>query len=112
MHEPVLYEIPLDDIVLEVAKATGISRDCIHSLSRDRKGSLGRSLVAYLARKLSGYLVKDVAAYFHREPAMISQGMIKVENLLRADEGLVERLETIERRLIRDRRKRYLITYA
>lgn len=110
--EPVLFEIPLEDIVMELDKAVGITRDRIHSLSRDRKGALGRSLVAYLARKLSGYFVKEVARYFRREPAMISQGVIKAENLLRADEDLAKKVEMIERKLIRKRRKKYLITNA
>jgi chromosomal replication initiation ATPase DnaA len=110
--EPVLFEIPLEDIVIEVGKTVGITRDRIHSLSRDRRGALGRSLAAYLARKLSGYLVKDVARYFHREPAMISQGMIKVENLLRADDDLAEKVEIMEKKLIRSRKKKYFITNA
>jgi len=110
--ETVLFEIPLEDIVMEVGKTVGITRERIHSLSRDRRGALGRSLVAYVARKLSGYLVKDAARYFHREPAMISHGIMKVENLLRADEDLAEKVEMIERRLIRNRRRKYLITYA
>jgi len=107
-----LFEIPLEDIVMEVGKTVGITRDRIHSLSRDRRGALGRSLVAYLARKLSGCFVKEVAGYFRRAPAMISQGVIKVENLLRADEDLAEKVEMIERKLIRNRRKKYLITNA
>jgi len=37
---------------------------------------------------------------------------MKVENLLRADEDLVEKVEMIERKLIRNRRKKYLITNA
>ena len=110
--EPVLFEIPFEDIVTEVGKTVGITRDRIHSLTRDRRGAFGRSLVAYLARKLSGYFVKDVATYFHREPAMISQGVMKVENLLQADEGLREKVEVIERKLIRNRRKKYLISNA
>ncbi len=109
---PILLEIPLEDIVLEVGKTVGIPRNHIYSLSRDRKGALGRSLVAYLARKLSSYLVKDVAGYFHREPAMISQGMMKVENLLRADEDLAHKVGMIERELTRNRRKKYFITNA
>jgi hypothetical protein len=110
--EPVLFEIPLEDIVTEVGKTVGIARERIHSLSRDRRGALGRSLVAYLARKLSGYLVKDVARYFRREGAMISQGMMKVENLLRTDEDLAGRVEIIERVLIGNRKKRYFVTNA
>jgi hypothetical protein len=109
---PILLEIPLEDIVLEVGKTVGIPRNQIYSLSRDRKGALGRSLVAYLARKLSSYLVKDVAGYFHREPAMISQGMMKVENLLLADEDLAHKVGMIERELTRNRRKKYFITNA
>jgi REP element-mobilizing transposase RayT len=110
--EAVLFEIPLEAIVREVGETVGITRDRIHSLSRDRRGALGRSLVAYLARKLSGYFVKDVAKYFRREPAMMSQGIMKLENLLRADEDLAERVEIIERKLIRNRRKKYFITNA
>jgi REP element-mobilizing transposase RayT len=110
--EPVLFEIPLEDIVMEVGKTVGITRERIHCLSRDRRGALGRSLVAYLARKLSGYFVKDVARYFRREAAMISQGIMKVENLLRGDEGLAQRVEMIEKKLVRNRRKKYLITNA
>jgi hypothetical protein len=37
---------------------------------------------------------------------------MKVENLLQADEGLVEKVEMIERKMIRNRRKKYLITNA
>jgi len=110
--EPILFEISLEDIVMEVGKTVGIARDRINSLSRDRSGALGRSLAAYLARKLSGYLVKDVARYFHREPAMISQGMMKVENLLRGDEDLAEKVEMMEKKLIRNRKKKYFITNA
>ena len=110
--EPVLFEIPLGDIVIEVSKTAGITRERIHSLSRDRRGAFGRNLVAYLARILSRYLIKDVAAYFHREPAMISQGVRKVENLLQTDERLRTKVDIIRRRLIRDRKKKYFITYA
>jgi hypothetical protein len=56
--------------------------------------------------------VKDVAGYYYREPAMISQGMMKVENLLRADEDLAHKVGIIERELTRNRRKKYLITNA
>jgi REP element-mobilizing transposase RayT len=111
-EEPILFEISLEDIVMEVCKTVGIARGRINSLSRDRSGALGRSLAAYLARKLSGYLVKDVARYFHREPAMISQGMMKVENILQADEDLAEKVEMMERKLIRNRKKKYFITNA
>jgi hypothetical protein len=37
---------------------------------------------------------------------------MKVENLLRGDEGLAQRVEMIEKKLVRNRRKKYLITNA
>jgi hypothetical protein len=45
----------------------------------------------------------------HWEPAMISQGMMKVENLLRADEDLAHKLAMIERALTKKRRKKTLL---
>jgi len=110
--EPVLYEIPLEDIVMEVGKVVGIAPDRMYSLSRDRQGAFGRGLAAYLARKLSGYRVKDVARHFHREPVAISQGMMKVEHRLRADEDLAQQVEMMERELTKNRRKKYVITNA
>jgi len=110
--EPVLFEIPLDDIQAEVSETLGITKDHMDSLSRDRTGALGRSLVAYLARKLSGRLVKDMARYFHREPATISQGLTRLENLLRTDEDFTEKVKIMERKLIQNRSKKYLISNA
>jgi putative transposase len=110
--EPVLFDIPLEDIVAEVGKRVHITPDRMYSLSRERKGAFGRGLTAYLARKLSGYRVRDVAGHFHREPVAISQGMMKVEDRLRADEDLLQKIELIERELTKNRRKKYVITNA
>jgi hypothetical protein len=56
--------------------------------------------------------VIDVATYFHREPAMISQGVMKVEGLLQTNGGLAEKVEMAGRKLIRNRGKKHSITYA
>jgi putative transposase len=109
---PALYEIPLEEIVKEVGKNMGITQDKIGSLSRNREGAYGRSLVAYVARKLSGCFVKDIARYLHREPMTISQGIIKVERVLREDEDLAKKVREIEKKLVQTRRKKYLITNA
>lgn len=39
--EPVLFEFPLEDIVTEVGKTMGITRERFHYLSRERGGLLG-----------------------------------------------------------------------
>lgn len=98
MEGPILYEVPIEEIVKEVGKDMRITRDRIGSLSRNREGAYGRSLVAYLARKLSGYLLKDIARYFHREPMTISQGVAKIERVLEEDENLAEKVGQIEKK--------------
>jgi chromosomal replication initiation ATPase DnaA len=108
----VFYEISIEEIVKEVEHRIGIPRDWMYSRSRDRRGAYGRSLVGYLARKLSGCLVKDLGKHFRREPMTISQGITKVEDLLRRDEGLARKIGLIERALVGKGRKKYFISNA
>jgi hypothetical protein len=110
--EPAIYDIPINDIVLEVCKVAKIDSERLYSLTRNRAGAHGRNLVAYLARKLSGYLVKDIAKYFQREPMVISQGIIKVERLIQSNTEQKRMLETVENKLIKGRKKKYFITIA
>lgn len=112
INTPVLFDIPMEEMVREVSRVVGVTRDRMYSLSRDRRGAYGRGLVAYLARKLAGYLVKDIAGYFGREPMTISQAIINVEDLLRRDEGLTKEVALMERHLIRKRKKKYLLSIA
>jgi chromosomal replication initiator protein len=110
--EPVLYDMPINDIVSVVCKVFEIESEKLYSLTRNRAGAHGRNLVAYLARKLSGYLVKDIAKYFQREPMVISQGIIKVERLIQSNIEQKKMLETAEDKLVRGRKKKYFITIA
>lgn len=110
--EPTVYDIPIEEIALEVSKVTRIPQDRLYSLTRNRSGAYGRSLVAYLARKISGYLVKDVAEHFRREPMTISQAIIKMERLIQINKDLEKTVESLERNLIKERKKKYLISIA
>jgi hypothetical protein len=112
MNAPVLFDIPIEQIVKEVSSVVGVTRDRMYSLSRGRRGAYGWGLVAYLARKLAGYLVKDIAEHFRREPMTMSEAIINVENLLRSDEGLAKKVELMERHLTERRKKKYLISVA
>lgn len=112
MNTPVMFDIPIEQIVKEVSRVVGVTRDRMYSLSRGRRGAYGRGLVAYLARKLAGYLVKDIAEYFRREPMTMSEAIINVENLLRSDKGLAKKVELMERHLTEKRKKKYLISVA
>ena len=112
MNAPVLFDIPIEQIVKEVSSVVGVTRDRMYSLSRGRRGAYGWGLVAYLARKLAGYLVKDIAEHFRREPMTMSEAIINVGNLLRSDGGLAKKVELMERHLTERRKKKYLISVA
>lgn len=110
--EPTVYDIQIEEIVLEVSEVTRIPQYRLYSLTRNRSGAYGRSLVAYLARKISGYLVKDIAEHFRREPMTISQAIIKLERLIQINKDLKKTVESLERNLIKERKKKYLISIA
>ena len=108
----VIFEIPLEDIAMEVVKHMAIGRDRLYSLTRDRMGAYGRAIVAYLARKLAGSLVKDIARHFQREPMTISEAVIKIESLMEKDKDLARRIEDMKSNLMKRGKKKYLITVA
>jgi len=110
--ESIIYDIPMDEIVLEVSNTAGITEDKLYSLTRARRGAYGRGLVAYLARKVSGCLVKDIAEHFRREPVTISQAIIKLENLIQKDKKIGRMVKYMERNLIKNKKKKYRITTA
>jgi hypothetical protein len=57
-------------------------------------------------------MVKAIAKHFHRDPVGISQGIQKLELWLREDDSLQEAVKGIEKTLARNRKSKYLITYA
>ena len=65
-----------------------------------------------VGRKLAGHRVKAGAEHFHRDPGGMSQGMHKLEVRLRRGVALQGGLEEIEETMTRNRKRKYLITYA
>jgi len=111
-HEPVYWEIALEEIAWEVMQKMKIPADGLYSMTRDRLGAYGRGVVAYLARKLVGTRVKEIAQYFRREPMTVSLGVRKIENLLQGDRDLSRRVEGMELALKRKGKRKYFITIA
>ena len=109
---PFIYDITIVEIVSGVSSVLGISSDLIYSGSRNRQGALGRAVVGYLGRRLAGHRVKVVAEHFHRDPVAITQGMQTLEVRLREDSALRGVVRGIEETLTRDRKRKYLFTYA
>jgi hypothetical protein len=57
-------------------------------------------------------MMKAIAEHFHRDPGGISQGMEKLEVRLREDCTLQGTVKGIEETLARNRKSKYLLTYA
>jgi len=107
-----MYEIPLEVISREVARAIGCREDELHSVRRSRQGSLGRGMVAYLARRISGYRVKEIADHFQRSSVAVSEAITKVEDHLREDTGFAKGVRILSQNLIKGRKRKYRITEA
>ena len=107
-----VYEIPLETISREVARAIGCGEDELYSTRRARRGSHGRGIVAYLARRISTYTVREIADHFRRSSVTVSEAITKVEGLLRKDVALAKTLELLSEILIKGRKRKYRITEA
>jgi chromosomal replication initiation ATPase DnaA len=106
------WDISMEDIVKKVGERLGIPWEKMYSLTRERQGAYGRGVVGYLGRKLAGLQVKEIARHFHREPMTVSLGVRKIEDLLRQDPEIAQRMDAIEKELSKERKRKYFITIA
>jgi REP-associated tyrosine transposase len=107
-----VYKIPLEMISREVARMIGCGEHELYSVRRNRQGSHGRGIVAYLARKVSGCSVRDIADHFRRSSVTVSEGITKIEDLLRNDRTFAKELECMTENLVKGRKRKYRITEA
>jgi len=89
-------DISLEEIVSEAGSVLDIPVELFYTSSRNRQGAWGRSVAAYMARKLTGCQLKTVATHFNRDPVVISQGIRKVEEMIRKDGGVAEAVTELE----------------
>lgn len=109
---PFIYDIAIGEIVAEVCSVLKIPTESLYSSNRNRLGALGRAVVGCMGRKLGGHYVKAVAEHFNRDPVAITQGIKKVEEKLRDESNFQQAIEKIEKVLTKERKKKYLFTYA
>jgi len=74
--------VQLQDIVSELSSALNIAKDLFYSTRRNRQGSLGR------AEELVSYSFKGISGHFNRDPVVMRQGIKKLEEKIREDEGV------------------------
>jgi REP element-mobilizing transposase RayT len=110
--EPWAYEISLEAISHEVARAMGITEGKISSATKDRQGVRGRSVAAYLARKTAGYTVKEIADYFKRGAVTIGEGIMQIEEHTREDKTFEKALKDMENNITKGRKRKYRVSVA
>jgi len=102
-----------DISIRELANCVGIFLDLqveeLHSIARNRQGALGRALVAYLGKNLCRFENKAIAQVFKRDPVTVSQGIKRVEQMIRDDSDFAASMQQLEKRLTKGKKK-YLIT--
>jgi hypothetical protein len=100
--EPSVFSaIALREIVSAVSSVLTIPRELLYSRSRNRQGAWGRSVTGYVARRLSNYQIKTIAEHFGRDPAGISRGINRLEQMLRQDEAIAKKIARVEEILTR-----------
>ena len=67
---------------------------------------------AYLARRITEYKVKEIANHFLRSSVTVSEGIRKIEGLLRKDKTFANRLELLIGNLIKRRKIKYRVAEA
>ena len=107
-----VYDIPIRKIVSEAGLVLKIPTEFINSEDRNRLGAFGRGVVGLIGRKLGSHTIRAMAGHFNRVPVAITQGVKKVEAKLREESDFKKAIEKIEKKLIKKREKKYLITYA
>ncbi len=107
-----IYEIPLEEIAREVSEAIEVRGDDLYSARRGREAAGVRGVVSYPARKISGYSLKEIADHFRRSSITISEGIRKVEDLLRMDKAFRRQLTFLSQKLVKGRKRKYRITEA
>ena len=89
-------KMSLDNLMMIVAKAMGVSVEEIVSSSRKRKIARARSVVTYAAIRNLGYRGTDIAKALSLSPPTVSQNIDKGKFFLDGNEELKIRLSTTE----------------
>jgi REP element-mobilizing transposase RayT len=101
-----VYDISIQELVVDVSSAFGVGAGRIWSMTRNREGAWGRGIVGYMGKKLCGYSVKSLAEYFQRDPVAMSRGMGKVERRMEADKDFEAKLRELEGAITQGRKRR------
>ncbi len=53
-----------------------------------------------------GHSLSSIADYFRRDPVSLCQGIAKVERRMREDDGFIEKLMSLEKNLVEERKRK------
>jgi len=103
------YDISIRELASCVGMFLDVQVEELHSSSRNRQGALGRAMVAYLGKNLCRFANKAIAQVFKRDPVTVSQGIKKVEQMIRDGSDFAASMQQLEKRLTKGKRDTSLL---
>ena len=97
--DPVVSEIPLDDLLETVARDGGLTLEDLRGRQRGGEIAAARCRAAYLARRLFRIPVRRVALRLGRDDSSFARPLAKLESRLELDPALQTRIERLTRLL-------------
>jgi putative transposase len=104
--------ITMGEIVGEISRAWDIPADDIQSQHRGRQEAMLRVVSAYIGRQIGGMTLIKAAGHLRRDPATLSVGVRNLEQKMKEDPKLRQRVGSLCERLKQGRKKQYPITKA
>ena len=104
--------ITMSEIVGEVGRGWDMAASEIHSKGRGRLEAMLRAVAAYVGREIGGMTLTKAAGYLRRDLATLSIGVRKLEQKMKEDPKLRQRVEGLIERLKQGRKKQYQISKA
>ncbi|MFQ5998924.1 MAG: transposase [Candidatus Bathyarchaeia archaeon] len=98
--EPVEERYRLRDIVREVCKVTGLTKEGLGQRAQDEKEQRARELLMYMARRHSSATLRDVLMYLGvRDVSTVSHGIRRAERRLKEDQHFNRQVKTVIKNL-------------
>jgi len=92
-------KISLDECIEHVCRVYGIEPTVLSERTRVRKYSEARATVAWFMGRLGTESLTAMASYFNRDVATMSTAVRKLEGRMLEDDGLKQKLDTIQKNI-------------
>ncbi len=87
LQEQTVVKLTNDDVLREVCKFFGVSKEKIFSDSRERDATIPRQIAMFLCRKLTETALIDIGRYFGRKHSTISHACLLIQDQFKAGDA-------------------------